>query len=159
LLWCPRHPALECIFAQGHTRNSTTVPFLSEFLHLMLTLLLLHCGKLAKLRGSRLKLRTHETLLMAIVFSLPWMREPPSPRPALGVWPSITTELARLTLPRPELLLGDEPPSPRMCCPASSSAPLMRGALMRTGEGLEIPLTTRVCRSTAAHPAIIPRLR
>ena len=76
----------------------------------MLTLLLLHCGRLAKLRGFGLKLRTHETLLMAIVSSLPWMREPPSPRPALGVWPSITTELGKADSAKARIVVGRRTP-------------------------------------------------
>jgi hypothetical protein len=65
----------------------------------------------------------------------------------------MTTELTRLTLPKPELLLSDVPASLGMYCPASSSAQLMRSTLMRAAKGLEIPFVTRVCHSTAAYPA------
>src|SRR5207248_1527276 len=92
-------------------------------------------------------------ILMVNVSSLPWMGGPPSQQPALAVCPSTTTELARLTLPKPELL-GDVPASLGMYCPASSSAQLMRSALMRAAEGLEIPFATSVCHSTAAYPTM-----
>src|SRR6266496_2365305 len=62
-------------------------------------------------------------------------------------------DFARLTRPKPELLLGDGVASGGLYCPIRSTAPLMSMALIRAALGLGLPFFTSVSRKTAAQPA------
>src|SRR6266702_534359 len=64
------------------------------------------------------------------------------------------TEPARFTRPHPELLFGDGPASDGVYWPTSSTAPLIRSALITAAGGSFHPFLVRVSRRTAAQPAV-----
>src|ERR1700674_818284 len=63
-------------------------------------------------------------------------------------------EPARSTRPHPDEPFGDTPASDGLYCPSSSTARLMRSALIREAGGFGIPFLTSVSRNTAVHPVV-----